>query len=56
MSLGPWNRGDVLDLHIFILLLIWFTLDRFNIYLNELLPKLWRATKQICTLDFWRGK
>jgi len=56
MSLGPWTRGDVLDLHIFILLLIWFTLDRLNIYFNELLPKLWRAAKQVCTLDFWRGK
>jgi hypothetical protein len=33
--LGPWNRGDVLDLHIFILLLIWFTLDRCNIYVTD---------------------
>ena len=54
--MSPWTRGDVLDLHIFILLLIWFTLDRLNIYFNELLPKLWRAAKQVCTLDFWRGK
>jgi len=35
--LGPWTRGDVLDLHIFILLLIWFTLDRCNIYLSDII-------------------
>jgi hypothetical protein len=35
--LGPWNRGDVLDLHIFILLLIWFTLDRSNIYFTDVI-------------------
>lgn len=35
--LGPWTRGDVLDLHIFILLLIWFTLDRCNVYFGDIL-------------------
>ncbi len=39
MSLGPWNRGDIIDLHIFILLLIWFTLDRCNIYLSDWIVK-----------------
>jgi hypothetical protein len=43
-NLGPWTRGDVLDLHIFILLLIWFTLDRFNIYLSEI-PSYWYKIK-----------
>jgi hypothetical protein len=33
----PWTRGDVLDLHIFILLLIWFTLDRSNIYFTDVI-------------------
>ena len=32
--LGPWTRGDVLDLHIFILLLIWF---RCNLYFRDIL-------------------
>jgi hypothetical protein len=34
--LGPWTRGDVLDLHIFVLLVIWFALDRFNIYFRDI--------------------
>lgn len=33
--LGPWTRGDVIDLLIFFLLLIWFSLDRCNVYLRE---------------------
>jgi hypothetical protein len=32
----PWTRGDILDLHIFILLLIWFTLDRSEIYFSTI--------------------
>jgi len=58
MSLGPWTRGDVLDLHIFVLLIIWMLLDRFNIYACDILNfmrRLWRATKQVCTYDFWTG-
>jgi hypothetical protein len=58
-NLGPWNRGDVLDLHIFILLLIWFTLDRSNIYFTDIwlfVQKLGRAWKQIRTKEFWQGK
>ncbi len=37
MSFGPWTRGDVLDLHIFILLVIWLLLDRFNIYFSDII-------------------
>lgn len=38
-NLGPWTRGDVLDLHIFILLLIWLTLDRCNVYFADIINK-----------------
>ncbi len=34
--LGPWTRGDVLDLHILILLVIWMLLDRSNIYFSDI--------------------
>jgi len=34
---GPWTRGDVLDLHIFVLLLVWFVLDRSNTYFRDFL-------------------
>jgi len=43
--LGPWTRGDVLDLHIFILLIIWMLLDRSNVYFIDILNfvrKLWK--------------
>lgn len=33
--LGPWTRGDLLDSGILILLVIWFTLDRCNIYFRK---------------------
>lgn len=33
---APWTRGDVLDLHILILLIIWMLLDRFNIYFSDI--------------------
>jgi hypothetical protein len=42
MSLGPWTRGDVLDLHIFILLIIWMLLDRNNIYFEGMLQAIFR--------------
>ncbi len=35
-NLGAWTRGDILDLHIFILLVIWFTLDRSEIYFSTI--------------------
>ena len=38
--LGPWTRGDVLDLHIFILLVIWMLRDRFNVYFSDILGAL----------------
>jgi hypothetical protein len=59
MSLGPWTRGDVLDLHIFILLIIWMILDRSNIYFSDIwnfIKRLGRAIDQVLTLDFWRGR
>jgi hypothetical protein len=37
--LGPWNRGDIIDLHIFILLLIWCFMDRCNIYIADWVVK-----------------
>lgn len=40
MSLGPWTRGDILDLHIFILLVIWMLLDRWNIYFSDILVEI----------------
>jgi hypothetical protein len=41
MDMGPWTRGDVIDLHIFILLLIWFTMDRCNIYGTRVFHFVW---------------
>ena len=37
VSLGPWTRGDGLDLCILILLIVWMLLDRFNIYFSDIL-------------------
>lgn len=37
MSFGPWTRGDVLDLGILILLVIWLMLDRLNVYFGDIL-------------------
>jgi hypothetical protein len=37
MSFGPWNRNEVLDLLILILLMIWMTLDRCNIYVADVI-------------------
>lgn len=39
-SFGPWTRNEVLDLHIFILLIIWMTLDRSNIYFSDIVRAL----------------
>jgi hypothetical protein len=36
MTFGPWTRGDVLDLCILLLLVIWLTLDRSNIYFTDI--------------------
>jgi hypothetical protein len=33
---GPWTHGDVMDLHIFVLLLVWFVLDRSDIYFRDI--------------------
>ena len=43
-NLGPWTRDNVLELHIFILLLIWFVLDRFQIYFSDI-PHWWYTIK-----------
>jgi hypothetical protein len=45
--LGPWTRGDVLDLHIFILLVIWMLLDRNQIYLDDYLKRAWSFVRRM---------
>jgi hypothetical protein len=50
--LGPWTRGDVLDLHIFILLLIWFTMDRCNLYVADWIVKD-RLNKLLFNIAMW---
>jgi hypothetical protein len=42
MSFGPWTRNEVLDLHILILLIIWMSLDRCNIYVADIIDILRR--------------
>lgn len=42
---GPWTRNEVLDLHIFILLIIWMLMDRNQIYLDGVFRFLWRKIK-----------
>lgn len=33
--IGSWPRADVFDLGILVLLIVWFTLDRCNIYFRK---------------------
>lgn len=33
---GPWTREAVIDLHILILLILWMTLDRSNVYFSDI--------------------
>ena len=37
MSFGPWTRNEVLDLLILLLLVIWMSLDRSNIYVADVI-------------------
>jgi len=58
MSLGPWTRGDVLDLHIFVLLILWMLLDRFNIYFVDIfrgIKWLWTEFTKPRDRSFWMG-
>jgi hypothetical protein len=58
MSLGPWTRGDILDLHIFILLIIWMILDRSNIYFIDILRGikwLWVEATKPRDRSWWLG-
>ncbi len=34
--MAPWTRGDILDLCILTLLIVWFTLDRSEIYFSTI--------------------
>lgn len=38
---AAWTRGDILDLCIFVLLVVWFVLDRSNIYFIDIFRALW---------------
>jgi hypothetical protein len=42
--LGAWTRSDVMLLHIFILLLIWFVADRSKLYFTDI-PRYWYMMK-----------
>jgi hypothetical protein len=41
---APWTHGDIMTLHIFVLLVIWFFLDRFQIYFRDI-PHWWYMIK-----------
>ena len=43
-TLGPWTRDNVLELHIFVLLLVWFAADRCKLYFTDI-PRYWYLTK-----------
>jgi len=43
----PWTRGDILDLHILILLVIWMLLDRNNVYFDQFVKKIWNKGWEI---------
>jgi hypothetical protein len=50
--LGPWTRDNVLEFHIFILLLIWFIADRCKFYFTDI-PRYWYMIKLY--YGAWRG-
>jgi hypothetical protein len=52
-ALDPWTRDNVLELHIFILLLIWFIADRCNFYFTDI-PHYWYMIKLYW--GAWRAK
>lgn len=55
-NFGPWTRNEVLDLHIFILLIIWMTLDRAGIYFADILRwcrEMFAFFTRFADDDFW---
>jgi hypothetical protein len=49
----PWTRDNVLELHIFILLLVWFVADRSKFYFTEI-PRYWYNIS--LTYGAWRSR
>jgi hypothetical protein len=41
---GPWTHGDVMLLHIFLLLFVWFLMDRFDFKFTDI-PHYWYMFK-----------
>jgi hypothetical protein len=50
----PWTHGDIMSLHIFILLFVWFIADRCKFYFTDI-PRYWYMSC-LYTRVWWKNR